>query len=102
MKFNNIPDFLDALQDRMDELRAEGITSSENIEACGDIDACGDIEGCGDIECADDIVNVDDIVAEAEEMFTSPSDITKYIFEQLSNEDFTDDEIYDILQQYGY
>ena len=92
MKFNNIPDFLDALQERMDEIKDGEITSATDIDGC-------------DVTAEDDIyepVDVDSIVEEARTTLSSDSEITEFIFEHLSKLDFTPEEIFEILKEYGF
>lgn len=104
MKFNNIPDFLNALEDRMAELEEQGaVTSSSDIESCGDIEGCGNINADEDVYFSSGVnEEVDDIIAEAESRFDNDSDITKYIYEELSTIGYSDSEIVDILNECGF
>ena len=89
MKFNNIPDFLNAIEDRIDQLKNDdSIASTTDIEASSDMN--------------EEFGGVDEIIAEAKSKFDSDSKITEFIFEHLTNLGYTDDDIMSILEYAGY
>lgn len=90
MKFNDIDSFLNAIENRMEELKDEDIavTSSTDINASIEFDA-------------DELAKFDSIKEEAQALSDGPDDMVDYICNRLADLGYTDDEITQILDYEG-
>lgn len=90
MKWNNISSFLDAIENRMEQLEAEGkaVTSSTEVVASIQFDD-------------DELAKFDSIKEEAEALCDGTDDMLDYMCNRLSDLGYSDDEITQILDYEG-
>lgn len=89
MKWNNISSFLDAIEDRMEELESEGaaVTSSTDINASS--------------EFSDEEYEKFDSVKDEAEALYEGDEVIEYMCNRLADLGYTDDEITQILDYEG-
>ena len=87
MIYNSIPEFLNAIEEKMQELTEEPIAASSSI-----------LPEFTDEQCE----QFDSIVDEASAMYDNEADITDYISTRLADLGYTDDEITQILDYEGF
>lgn len=91
MKWNNISDFLDSLEDRMEELSEQSdITSATDIQSIN-MGSFSDDELC----------KFDSIADEAKALSKSEDEIVEYMTNRLSDLGYSDDEVTKILDYEG-
>jgi len=86
MKFNNIESFLDALEDRMDQLEPDSITSSTIVASSF---------------TEDEYEKFGSIVDEAKALCSSDEDVIDYISNRLTDLGYSEDEIVKVLDYEG-
>ena len=87
MKFNNIPDFLNALEDRMNE-----ISSDESIMNSTQVDPFTE----------DEYQLFDTITDEARALCDKEGEVIDFIYNRLSDKGYDDDQITKILDYEGF
>lgn len=87
MKFNNIPDFLDALKTKMNQLEP-------GTDITGSTDICGDFT-------PEELEKFAEVKDEAFALFPNKTDATEFMYHRLSDLGYTDDEITQIFDCEG-
>lgn len=86
MKFNNIESFLDALEDRMDQLEPDSITSSTIVASSF---------------TEDEYEKFGAIVDEAKALCDNDEDVIDYVSNRLTDLGYSEDEIVRVLDYEG-
>jgi len=88
MKWNNVEDFMNALEDRIEELESDAVTSSTSI--------CS-----SELFSEDELLEFDAIKEEAFSVAADDDEALDLICSKLLELDYTDDEITQILDYEG-